>query len=215
MAKAQSGKKTSESVRQKTKILWQIGKSGGGMGEFLQKGEFQEEFNYNVDRDPDSINRPQAPGTLVSPECEKLPNVFSTRKLNIHFFLPRNYAEGELTLFYNRSGIEEDSIFLDDQLLTKIAGTGEKSLKKSEISLGAASSGQHILSITTSGGDGKHTIDYLKLEGVITPAEEKIQQHLSATGLEDYGFWWKQMAKTNQSGEGAPPKPFRRGRIWA
>ncbi|MGH1393114.1 MAG: cyanobactin biosynthesis PatC/TenC/TruC family protein [Trichormus sp.] len=42
---------------------------------------------------------------------------------------------------------------------------------------------------------------------------EEIKSHLLATGLEDYGFWWQEMAKA-QSDKSEPDKPFRRGRIW-
>ncbi|WP_414566348.1 MULTISPECIES: LamG-like jellyroll fold domain-containing protein [unclassified Anabaena] len=42
---------------------------------------------------------------------------------------------------------------------------------------------------------------------------EEIKSHLLATGLEDYGFWWEEMAKAH-SNKSEPDKPFRRGRIW-
>jgi cyanobactin cluster PatC/TenC/TruC protein len=42
---------------------------------------------------------------------------------------------------------------------------------------------------------------------------EEIKSHLLATGLEDYGFWWQEMAK-KKSEQSEPDKPFRRGRIW-
>ncbi|QSJ16626.1 cyanobactin biosynthesis PatC/TenC/TruC family protein [Nostoc sp. UHCC 0702] len=51
-----------------------------------------------------------------------------------------------------------------------------------------------------------------------TPAtpdkSEEVKSHLLATGLEDYGFWWQQMAK-EKANQTEPEKPFRRGRIWA
>jgi cyanobactin cluster PatC/TenC/TruC protein len=43
--------------------------------------------------------------------------------------------------------------------------------------------------------------------------ETEAQRRLLATGLEDYGFWWQQMAKENASPK--EKKPFRRGRIWS
>ncbi|BAY21333.1 LamG domain-containing protein [Calothrix sp. NIES-2100] len=43
---------------------------------------------------------------------------------------------------------------------------------------------------------------------------QEIQSHLLSTGLEDYGFWWQQMAK-DKANQSEPEKPFRRGRIWA
>ncbi|MUG95187.1 cyanobactin biosynthesis PatC/TenC/TruC family protein [Scytonema sp. UIC 10036] len=42
---------------------------------------------------------------------------------------------------------------------------------------------------------------------------KKIESHLLATGLEDYGFWWQEMLKAQKSSE-KEQKPFRRGRIW-
>jgi cyanobactin cluster PatC/TenC/TruC protein len=46
----------------------------------------------------------------------------------------------------------------------------------------------------------------------VTP-ETEAQRRLLATGLEDYGFWWQQMAKEQSSPK--EKKPFRRGRIWS
>ncbi|MBD2255588.1 LamG-like jellyroll fold domain-containing protein [Nostoc parmelioides] len=43
---------------------------------------------------------------------------------------------------------------------------------------------------------------------------EEVKNHLLATGLEDYGFWWQQMAK-DKAQQSETDKPFRRGRIWA
>jgi cyanobactin cluster PatC/TenC/TruC protein len=46
-----------------------------------------------------------------------------------------------------------------------------------------------------------------------TKKEEEIKVRLEATGLEDYGYWWQEMAKA-QAAQGER-KPFRRGRIWS
>ncbi len=43
---------------------------------------------------------------------------------------------------------------------------------------------------------------------------KKVESHLLATGLEDYGFWWQEMLKA-QANSDKERKPFRRGRIWA
>lgn len=43
--------------------------------------------------------------------------------------------------------------------------------------------------------------------------KEEIKSHLLSTGLEDYGFWWQEMAK-DKTQKSEPDKPFRRGRIW-
>ena len=56
----------------------------------------------------------------------------------------------------------------------------------------------------------------LTWEGCEIPIKTNLnaQERLTrSTGLEDYGFWFKEMAKQQQQ-TGAEP-PFRRGRIWA
>lgn len=37
----------------------------------------------------------------------------------------------------------------------------------------------------------------------------------AATGLEDYAYWLKTIAKEQAAKAGEERKPFRRGRIWA
>jgi len=37
----------------------------------------------------------------------------------------------------------------------------------------------------------------------------------AATGLEDYAYWLKTIAKEQAAKSGEERKPFRRGRIWA
>jgi cyanobactin cluster PatC/TenC/TruC protein len=249
--------------------LWQIGKPKGGKQEFLQTGGWSQEFNYDVEADSDPVNRPQLPGIISRSGSQKTDKEAATAKLNIHFNLKRNYSAGELILFYARFGSEEDSLFLDGELVQKITGPKDGKLQQNEIPLTALSKGKHTLSITTAGGDKKHAIDYLKLQASIantqaipspahpqespqesavkpaptpppapevTPAPEvkpqsetkptaegkpetevktaaKVERHLLATGLEDYGFWWQQMAKEQSSQK--EKKPFRRGRIWS
>ncbi|MEC4817306.1 MAG: LamG-like jellyroll fold domain-containing protein [Scytonema sp. PMC 1069.18] len=153
-------------------ILWQIGRPGDGSKEFLTKGAWSEEYDYTVGSDADSINHPSIPGIITAPEARKPSKSISTDKLNIDFTLERDYGQGQLILFYNFYGSEEDSLFLNGELLTKIVGVGEGKLKENEIPLGALAAGKHRLSITTNGGkDGKHSIDYLKLQAIApTPA---------------------------------------------
>jgi cyanobactin cluster PatC/TenC/TruC protein len=43
---------------------------------------------------------------------------------------------------------------------------------------------------------------------------EEIKSHLLSAGLEDYGFWWQEVAK-KKAAQSEPNKPFRRGRIWS
>jgi cyanobactin cluster PatC/TenC/TruC protein len=149
-------------------ILWQIGRPGDGSKEFLSKGAWSEEYDYTVGSDADSINHPSIPGIITAPEARKPSKGISTDKLNIDFTLERDYGEGQLTLLYNFYGTEEDSLFLNGELLTKIAGVGEGKLKENEIPLGALAKGKHRLSITTNGGkDGRHAIDYLKLQAIV------------------------------------------------
>lgn len=148
--------------------LWQIGRPGDGAKEFLTKAAWSEEYDYTVGSDADSINHPSIPGIVTAPEARKPSKGISTDRLNIDFTLERDYAEGQLTLFYNFYGTEEVSLFLDGELLTKIAGVGERTLKENQISLGTLAAGKHRLSITTSGGtNGRHTIDYLKLQAIV------------------------------------------------
>ncbi len=224
-----------------SRTLWQIGKkreksSDPPSKEFLQSGGWSEEFNYNVEEDADSINSPRMPGVLTSPDAKKAAKRGSTAKLNINFTLEQDYVEGELTLIYDRYGAEEDSIFLDGKLLTQIPGAGEGKLQQSQIPLGTVSGGNHTISITTTGDtkDKAHLIDYLKLVETMSPTkksapspkdagtetakkpasilEEDPKEHLvRSTGLEDYGFWWKQIGKKDTKEKS---KTFRRGRIW-
>jgi cyanobactin cluster PatC/TenC/TruC protein len=160
--------------------LWQIGRPGDGSKEFLTKGAWSEEYDYTVGTDADSINHPSIPGIITATEARKPSKGISTDKLNIDFTLERDYGQGQLTLFYNFYGSEEDSLFLNGELLTSIAGVGERTLKENQIPLGVLAAGKHRLSITTSGGtNGKHAIDYLKLQAIVplpAPVPLPIQQ---------------------------------------
>ncbi len=99
--------------------------------------------------------------------------IFATDKLNIQFTLAQDYNAEELTLFYDFLGSETDTLFVDGEPVTKLVGVGKDKLKQTQITLPALSAGEHTLTITTSGGkgDGRHWIDYLKLEGIVAPQQ--------------------------------------------
>ncbi|NET65389.1 MAG: cyanobactin biosynthesis PatC/TenC/TruC family protein [Moorea sp. SIO1G6] len=231
-----------------TETLWQIGKPGGSNQEFIQEGGWQAEFTYTVGSDEDPINQPSLPPVLVVAGLPEKPKrgkkqLYCTDKLNIGFTLDHGYGENQLTLFYAFRGLETDHLLIDGEALAEIQGIGQRKLKKSQISLPALTSGKHTLTLTTSGGDGDHWIDYLKLESVVTAnqtgeekmpsksqskktkssaPEEKVKAHVpsagpstsGATGLEDYGYWLKTVAKMQAEKGEKDKKPFRRGRIW-
>lgn len=205
-----------------TKTLWQIGKPGTGGEEFVHAGGWQAEFTYTVGSDADPINQPNMPPLLTVAGRKQKPKrgskqLYATEKLNISFTLDNDYSDDELTLFYDFLGSETDSIFVNGEKLTEILGLGEGKLKQNQISLPALRKGEHVLSVTTAGGaDGAHWIDYLKLEGV--NKENQTEQPTvpsAATGLEDYAYWLKTIAKEQAAKAGEERKPFRRGRIWA
>jgi len=162
---------TSPSVPATPRTLWQIGKpaqtSRGarkGGAEFLSSGDWTAEFNYQIGADADPIAQPSLPAMITVPGGRR-PNKACTDKLNIHFTLEHDYAEGELTFFYNRYGAEEDSIYLDDRLIAEIEGAGEGKLQESQIPLGPVERGEHVLSVTTRGGrGGAHYVDYFALQ---------------------------------------------------
>lgn len=163
----------SQMTQVETETLWQIGKPGGSDQEFIQDGGWQAEFSYTVGSDEDPINQPSLPPVLTVAGLPEKPKrgkkqLFATDKLNICFTLDRPYGENELTLFYAFRGLETDHLFIDGEALAEIQGLGERKLKKSQIPLPALSQGEHTLTLTTSGGDGDHWIDYLKLESVVT-----------------------------------------------
>jgi len=150
-------------------VLWQIGGSPGRLN-FPQPGIWTPEYHYRVGTDADPVNNPNLPKILTAPDAQKPPGVASTDRLNIHFHLESDYGEGELTLFYNRDGSEEDRIFLDDVLLIRIWGAGDNQTRQSQLRLGPVSAGEHTLTLIAVGGGGGHRIYELKLEvGVTLP----------------------------------------------
>ncbi|MEA5536884.1 cyanobactin biosynthesis PatC/TenC/TruC family protein [Crocosphaera sp. XPORK-15E] len=237
-------------MTQNTETLWQIGQSGKGGQEFLQAGGWQAEFTYIVGSDDDPINQPRMPSLLLVPGLKTKPKrgrkeLFATDKLNIQFSLPQSYSDGELTLFYNFYGSETDTLFVDGEPITELVGAGERKLNRTQTPLPALSAGKHTLTLTTAGGvGGKHSIDYLKLDGVVAAkTPEKTQETMtkpketmakattpepevtvdvpkksyvptSQTGLQDYGYWYDYCRKQAKKTE-KDHKPFRRGRIWA
>ena len=155
-----------------SQIIWQIGTPNKGSQEFDTSGGWTQVFNYTVGTDADPINHPKMPSFITTPAVRGKPKRFSTEQLNIHFTLQHHYAEGELTLFYDRFGRETDTLTLDGRLLKKIRGAGEGKLQQSTLPLPPLSSGQHTLTIITRGGDG-HYIDYLKLSSAQKKQKEE------------------------------------------
>ena len=139
--------------------LWQIGRSG--RSDF--QGQGTETFDYHVGMDKDAINSPDLPHIITVQGKPKSKG--TTEKLNIHFTLDRNYLKGELAFIYDRWGAEKDQVLVDNKFLTPISGAGIGKLKHVVIGLSDISSGNHVITITTSGNTsaGKHRIDYLKL----------------------------------------------------
>jgi len=150
-------------------VLWQIGGPPGRLN-FPEPGIWTPEYHYRVGADADAVNNPSLPKILTARDAQKPPGVASTDRLNIHFHLDRDYGEGELTLFYNRDGAEEDRIFLDEGLLIRIWGAGDNQTRQSQLRLGPISAGEHTLTLIAVGGSGGHQIYELKLEvGVAFP----------------------------------------------
>lgn len=223
---------TTTETKPKLETLWQIGKADNKAKEFVRTGVWTKEFDYTVGQDSDPINSPSIPAVLTASETRKPARRASTDQLNIHFRLERNYSQGELILFYNRFGSEEDSLFLDGKLLTKVAGLGARKIQRSQIPLWAVNQGKHTLAITTASGNGRHAVDYLELKGIMPEEtnqpqpetaqttnslaeseEDKVKKQATvfATGLEDYARWKTMFTERDTSGD----PPFRRGRIWS
>lgn len=213
--------------------IWQIGKPRSRNREFVKQGTWTAEFNYTIGSDANPINNPTLPGILSSTPANA-PGEYSTGKLNILFTLERDYREGELTLLYDRYGMHADNLLLDGKSIAQIPGISKGRLQQNQIPLEAVTKGKHTLTLTTSGK--RHVIDYLKLQVAVpttdkketempankkqqpetpqpepTKTEQAKEKLLRSTGLEDYSYWWKEMAKNHD-----PDKdpPFRRGRIW-
>lgn len=169
---------------QKTETLWQIGQSGKGSQEFVQTGGWQPEFTYIVGSDEDPINQPRMPSLLLVPGLETKPKrgrkqLFSTDKLHIQFSLAKSYNVGELVLFYDFYGSETDTLCVDGEPVAQLVGAGEHKLNRSQTPLPAIGMGTHTLTLTTAGGagDGKHRIDYLRLDAVVDPKQPKTLKH--------------------------------------
>lgn len=160
---------TDEAEDKPTKTLWQIGRSGRSDFE----GEWQATFGYYVGRDPDEINHPGIPHFITVPGGPRSKG--GTEKLNIHFTLDRDYANGELVFAYDRWGAEKDQVLFDGELVAAVSGAGKGKLKHVALCLKNGSSGDHVLTITTLGGTGSvgHRIDYMKLA-----EPEKVAQDL-------------------------------------
>ena len=159
---------TEEAEDGPVKILWQIGRSG--RSDF--QAEWQAAFDYTVGRDPDTINHPGIPHFISVPGGPRSQG--GTGKLDIHFTLDRDYANGELVFTYDRWGAEKDHVLFDGELLAAVSGAGKGKFKHVALSLPIAPSGIHVLTLTTQGGAGSvgHRIDYLKLAETQKTAED-------------------------------------------
>ena len=159
--------------------LWQIGTPHGdvnpidGSAEYPANRGYTDEFLYIVGCDVDPIGAPTIPGLIGSINvCDIVsdgrPCTDTTEKLVIEFELYCNYAEGELTLIYDRYGSETDTLYFDNNItpFATLVCTGyEGKLKQFELSLPEANAGTHTITIAYEGGGSAngHYIDYLKL----------------------------------------------------
>jgi uncharacterized protein (DUF697 family) len=158
------------------RTVWQIGKpleeAAGhqSTAAFLQQCPWTAEFDYQVAADADPIQRPHIPYGLSAPDAPKRQG--RTEKLNIHFTLERDYAEGELRLIYGRYGTALDQIRLDGVLLAQVQGAGDAQLRRSELPLGVVARGAHVLTLTTAGEPHHqaHALGYLQLQALETSA---------------------------------------------
>lgn len=144
--------------------LWQIGRSG--RKDF--QGKWTSAFDYHLGTDIDEVNSPTIPHFISVPSGPK--TIGTTERLNIHFTLERDYKSGELAFIYDRWGGEKDQIYIDDELLAPVSGAGRGMFKHVALSLKDISTGDHVISITTSGETEGHRVDYVKLIGIETSA---------------------------------------------
>jgi DNA-binding HxlR family transcriptional regulator len=175
----------SKSPAEITKVttLWRIGTPGKGSKVFLRRSKWTKEHTYRIGSDTDPINKPKVPALMTVPGGGKRQG--GTEKLHIEFTLERDYAEGNLIFQYDRLGVEETTVLLDGSLLKKIPGAGEGKLKKMQIPLGATGRGDHVLTITASGGPGDgHFVDYFELRAV-PKTSDSAQASLSGAQLRD------------------------------
>lgn len=150
---------TKEAEETSTRTLWQIGRYG--------RSDFQKRwtasFDYHIGADIDPINNPGIPHFITVGDGQKPKG--ATEKLNIHFAIDRDYSNGELAFMYDRWGAEKDEVYVDGELLAPISGAGKGKFKHVALSLKNISSGNHVITITTSGETEArgHRIDCLKL----------------------------------------------------
>lgn len=135
--------------------------SAGGR-EFTATG-FTDAVVYDVGTLPYTNRSPAIPGFLAidSGQCGSRG---CARVLNIRFTVPASYAGQEMMLDYSRYGSEIDTIRLDGVSVGNIAGAESKHLQ-TDISLGALSEGQHIVSFqyTDFRAAQGHWIDDIRL----------------------------------------------------
>lgn len=164
--------------------LWQIGTPDGavdpvqGASEYLITGTIEDEdswvweesIDYYVQDDTDPINTPQCPGVIgpfnvLVVANDGRPPIDTTARLNIMFELHCDYEAGDLVLYYDRYGSEQDDLRIDLDGEIGSASATEGGFQQFTYSLPALEAGNHTISIIyMGGGSGNgHYIDYLKL----------------------------------------------------
>lgn len=157
--------------------LWQIGqpareddsRSGQRAAEF-QTLPWTPEFDYHVETDADPIHQPCMPSHISVSGGPERPG--ATAKLNIHFTLDRDYVAGELWLIYDIGGAEANDLLLDGNRLDRTGSHDSEDSSTSVISLGAATHGDHVLTMTTAGHAAALGYDlvHLQLQALQLPA---------------------------------------------
>jgi uncharacterized protein (DUF697 family) len=194
--------------------LWQIGSPPAGdeapeeTAVFLRQTPWTAEFDYRVATDADPTHRPQMPYAISAPDAPKRQGM--TEKLNIHFTLERDYAEGKLRLIYGRYGAAPGQIYLDGVLAARVSGTGEELLGRSEIPLGALPRGEHMITITTAGDpeNQAHALGYLQLQATEAadgaPAPQDVPSDMHHPEEDAH---MDHMTEGTPAGERTPPEP--------
>jgi len=168
--------------------LWQIGTPDGNVGpiqgssEFPVTGDTSVESSwvwvasqdYNIGYDEDPISLPSAYG-YIGPDnvraftSDTRPPTDTTAELNIYFDLYCDYEAGDLVLYYDRYGSEQDNVWIDLHIdgatLLGSPSATEGGFQQFVYFLPAMDAGPHSISIVyVGGGSGNgHYIDYLKL----------------------------------------------------